>query len=176
MEKLQRSVVEGINQLIAECRLKYGIDPRYIYEATVVCNTMMHHLILGISPKYLALSPYVPAVKGSLNLRAKELDLDVNPNINVHFLPVIAGFVGSDCVADILATGLSKEKDPCLLLDIGTNTEVVVGNQRRLVACSCASGPAFEGAHIKHGIKASSGAMENVRIDPDTGGVLSNDR
>jgi uncharacterized 2Fe-2S/4Fe-4S cluster protein (DUF4445 family) len=167
-KELQRKVVEGINQLIAECCSNHGIDPRHIYEATVVGNTAMHHLLLGISPKYLALSPYVPAVKGPLNLKAKELDLDVNPHANVHFLPVIAGFVGSDCVADILATGLFKEKDLCLLLDIGTNTEVVVGNQKRMVACSCASGPAFEGAHIKHGMKASSGAIEGARIDSDT--------
>ena len=167
-KELQRKVVEGVNQLIAECCSKCGVDRRHIYEATVVGNTAMHHLLLGISPKYLALSPYVPAVKGPLNLKAKELKLDVNPRANVHFLPVIAGFVGSDCVANILATGLFKEEDLCLLLDIGTNTEVVVGNQRRLVACSCASGPAFEGAHIKHGMRASSGAIEGVRIDPDT--------
>lgn len=166
--ELQGIVVDGINQLITESHLKYGIDPCHIYEATLVGNTAMHHLLLGINPKYLALSPYVPAAKGSLNLKAKELDFDINPNANVYFLPVIAGFVGSDCVADILATGLFKEKDSCLLLDIGTNTEVVVGNRRRLLACSCASGPAFEGGHIKHGMKASGGAIESVRIDPET--------
>jgi uncharacterized 2Fe-2S/4Fe-4S cluster protein (DUF4445 family) len=166
--ELQRGAVEGINQLIAECCSKHGVDPRHIYEATVVSNTAMHHLLIGISPRYLAFSPYVPAVKASLDLKAKELRLDVNPNANVHFLPVISGFVGSDCVADILATGLFKKKDICLLLDIGTNTEVVFGNQARLVACSCASGPAFEGAHIKYGMKASSGAIESARIDPET--------
>jgi uncharacterized 2Fe-2S/4Fe-4S cluster protein (DUF4445 family) len=167
-KELQRKAVDGVNQLIAECCSKCGVNSRHIYEATVVGNTAMHHLLLGINPKYLALSPYVPAVKGSLNLKAKELNLDVNPRANVHFLPVIAGFVGSDCVADILATGLFKEEYLCLLLDIGTNTEVVIGNKRRLVACSCASGPAFEGAHIKHGMRASSGAIESIRIDPDT--------
>jgi len=167
-QELQRKVVEGINHLIAEGCSKCGVAPPNIYDATVVGNTAMHHLLLGINPKYLALSPFVPAVKGPLNLKAKELNLNINPQANVHFLPVIAGFAGSDCVADILALGLLKEEDPCLLLDIGTNTEVVVGNQRRLMACSCASGPAFEGAHIKHGMKASSGAIESVRIDPDT--------
>lgn len=167
-QELQRKVVEGINHLIAEGCSKCGVDPLNIYDATVVGNTAMHHLLLGINPKYLSLSPFVPAVKGPLNLKAKELNLDINPQANVHFLPVIAGFAGSDCVADILALDLLKEEDLSLLLDIGTNTEVVVGNQRRLVACSCASGPAFEGAHIKHGMKASSGAIESVRIDPDT--------
>jgi len=166
--ELQRKVVDGVNHLIAECCSKHEVDRRHIYEVTVVGNTAMHHLFLGIYPKYLALSPYVPAIKGSVNLKAKELDLDVNPNANIHFLPVVAGFVGSDCVADILATGLFKEKNLSLLLDIGTNTEVVVGNKESLVACSCASGPAFEGAHIKHGMRASSGAIESVKIEPRT--------
>jgi len=167
-EELQERVLEGVNQLIAECCSKHGINARQIYEATMVGNTAMHHLLLGVSPRHLALSPYVPAVKGSLNLKAKELGLQVSPYANVYFLPVIAGFVGSDCVADILASRIFREEDICLLLDIGTNTEVVVGNKKRLLACSCASGPAFEGAHIKHGMKASSGAIESVQIDPET--------
>jgi uncharacterized 2Fe-2S/4Fe-4S cluster protein (DUF4445 family) len=166
--ELQRNAIMGINHLVAECCSKHGIDPRNIYEMTVVGNTAMHHLLLCINPKYLALSPYVPAVKSPLNFKAKELGFNINPNGIVDFLPVIAGFVGSDCVADILATGMFEEKDISLLLDIGTNTEVVIGNKERMVACSCASGPAFEGAHIKYGMRASSGAIESVRIDPDT--------
>lgn len=165
---LQRKVVKGINQLIDKCCLKCGIDHRHIYEATIVGNTVMHHLLLGICPRHLAVSPYVPAARNPLNLKAKELNLKINPNANVHFLPGIAGFVGSDCVADILATSLNKEEEPCLLLDIGTNSEVVVGGRKQLLACSCASGPAFEGAHIKHGMRASSGAIESAKIDPNT--------
>ena len=164
-DEIQDKIVDGINQLIAECCEKGGVDPHHVYEVTIVGNTAMHHLLLGITSRYLARSPYVPAVKGSLNVRARELNLDVNPGANVHFLPLIAGFVGSDCVANILATGILEE-DHSLLLDIGTNTEVVIGNRGRLLACSCASGPAFEGAHIKHGMKASGGAIEHVKIDP----------
>ncbi len=167
-KELQSKVVDGINRLIAECCLKYRVAPRHIYEAAVVGNTVMHHLLVGINPEYLALSPYVPASKCPFDFRAQELNLDINPQANIHFLPIVAGFVGSDCVADILATGLFKAKDPCLLLDIGTNTEVVVSNQNRLLACSCASGPAFEGAHIKYGMKAARGAIESVKIDVDT--------
>jgi len=166
--ELQERVLKGVNRLIAECCSKHGINAGHIYEATMVGNTAMHHLLLGVSPRNLALSPYVPAVKSSLNLKAKDLGLQVNPHANVYFLPVIAGFVGSDCVADILASRIFSEEDICLLLDIGTNTEVVVGNKKRLLACSCASGPAFEGAHIKYGMKASSGAIESAQIDAET--------
>lgn len=166
-DEIQDKIVDGINRLTVECCVKGGVEPHHVYEVTIVGNTAMHHLLLGITSTYLARSPYVPAVKGSLNVRARELNLDVNPGANVHFLPLIAGFVGSDCVANILATGILEEEDHSLLLDIGTNTEVVIGNKDRLLACSCASGPAFEGAHIKHGMKASGGAIERVKIDPN---------
>lgn len=162
---IQEKIVDGINQLISRCCIKSGVESHHIYEVTIVGNTAMHHLLLGITSKYLALSPYVPVVKESLNIKAKEMNLGVNPEANIHFLPLIAGFVGSDCVANILATGILEKEDYSLLLDIGTNTEVVVGNKEHLLACSCASGPAFEGAHIKHGMKASGGAIEHVKID-----------
>jgi uncharacterized 2Fe-2S/4Fe-4S cluster protein (DUF4445 family) len=171
-EEIQGKIVDGLNRLVAECCAKCGVEPHHVYEATIVGNTAMHHLLLGVNPTYLALSPYVPAVKGSLNVKAKVLDLGVNPEANVHLLPLIAGFVGSDCVANILATGIFEGGGHRLLLDIGTNTEVVIGNKDRLLTCSCASGPAFEGAHIKHGMKASGGAIESVKIDPDSLDVL----
>jgi uncharacterized 2Fe-2S/4Fe-4S cluster protein (DUF4445 family) len=163
---IQKEVIEGINHLTAECCSKHKVSSRNIYEATMVANTAMHHLLLGIFPDHLALSPYIPAVKGALNIKAGELGLNINADANIHFLPVIAGFVGSDCVADVLATGLFGEKDNCLLLDIGTNTEVVIGNRNRMLSCSCASGPAFEGGHLKHGMQAMSGAIEKVALEP----------
>jgi uncharacterized 2Fe-2S/4Fe-4S cluster protein (DUF4445 family) len=171
-DEIQNKIVDGINQLIAECCEKGRVNPHHVYEVTIVGNTAMHHLLLGITSTYLARSPYVPAVKSSLNIRAREMNLDVSPGANIHFLPLIAGFVGSDCVANILATGIFEEEDHSLLLDIGTNTEVVIGNKNRLLACSCASGPAFEGAHIKHGMKASGGAIEHVKIDPNNRDVF----
>lgn len=166
LEELRKLAVEGVNRVIHETCEKASIKPRDVYEMTVVGNTAMHHIFLGIQPKYLALSPYVPVIKRSINLRAKELGVDINPTGNIHVLPVIAGFVGADAVADVLATGIYEAEELCLLLDIGTNTEVFIGNRDDILTCSCASGPAFEGVHIKHGIKAVSGAIERIRIDP----------
>lgn len=171
LEELRKLAVEGVNRAIHETCEKASIKTRDIYEMTVVGNTAMHHLFLGIQPTYLALSPYVPVIKRSTNVRAKELGVNINPSGNVHILPVIGGFVGADAVADILATGIYEAEELCLLLDIGTNTEVFVGNKDDILTCSCASGPAFEGVHIKHGIKAVSGAIEKIRIDPRSYGV-----
>jgi len=165
LNSLQRLVIEGINKILGEACQNAGIDPNRVYEAVVVGNTAMHHLFLGIQPKYLALSPYTPAVKRSISIAAKNLSIgNMNTNGVVTTLPIIAGFVGADAVADILATGMHESEDNTLLVDIGTNTEIVVGNKEDMICCSCASGPAFEGAHIKDGMKAVTGAIERVRI------------
>lgn len=166
LRRLQRLTVNAINDMLHEMCMEAKISPRNIYEATIVGNTVMHHIFLGIQPKYLSKSPYQPAIKRSLDIRAKELGLKINPSGNIHVLPVIAGYVGADAVADVLATGIYEEQETCLLIDIGTNGEVFVGNKDDIVSCSCAAGPAFEGAHIKHGMKAITGAIEKVRIDP----------
>jgi len=133
-----------------------------------VGNTAMHHFFLGIQPKYLAFSPYVPALRGAVDAEAGSLKIAVNPHGNVHILPVIAGFVGADAVADVLATGIHEAEEMSLLMDVGTNGEVFVGNREHIISCSCAAGPAFEGMHIKHGMKASTGAIERLKISPDT--------
>ena len=164
LEVLHKLVINGINQVIHEACRKAKVNPNKIYEATVVGNTAMLHFFLAIQPRYLALSPFVPAIKKSLNIKAKNLGLKINPRGNVHVLPVIAGFVGADAVADVLSTGILESNEVSLLIDIGTNTEVFVGNSEDMITCSCASGPAFEGAHIKHGMKAVTGAIEKVRI------------
>jgi uncharacterized 2Fe-2S/4Fe-4S cluster protein (DUF4445 family) len=162
---LQEVIIETINRLIMDSCSKRGIDFRNIYEATVACNTAMHHLFLRIFPKFLSEAPYTPALKHSLDIKATELGLKINTEGNIHCMPLIAGFVGADCIADILATGLYKKKEICLLLDIGTNTEVVLGNRDGILVGSCAAGPAFEGTHVKHGMRAGSGAINSVRID-----------
>jgi uncharacterized 2Fe-2S/4Fe-4S cluster protein (DUF4445 family) len=165
LNSLQRLVIEGINKILGEACQNAGIDPNRVYEAVVVGNTAMHHLFLGIQPKYLALSPYTPAVKRSISIAAKNLSIgNMNTNGVVTTLPIIAGFVGADAVADILATGMHESEDNTLLVDIGTNTEIIVGNKEDIICCSCASGPAFEGAHIKDGMKAVTGAIERIRI------------
>lgn len=168
LKKLQEMTIEAINILINDSCKEAGVNPNNIYEVTVVGNTAMHHFFLGIQPKYLSLAPYVPAIKRSIDIRANSLKIQANPQANVHVLPVIAGFVGADAVADVLATGIHELNEMCLLMDIGTNGEVFVGNRKDIVSCSCAAGPAFEGMHIKYGMKAETGAIERLKIESNT--------
>jgi uncharacterized 2Fe-2S/4Fe-4S cluster protein (DUF4445 family) len=166
--KLKSSLLSAINQLLERSCSKAQITPSQVYEVVVVGNTVMHHFLLGIESRYLALSPYVPALKGAINLHAKDVGVISHPHANVHVLPLIAGYVGADAVADVLASGIWKSDELSFLLDIGTNTELFVGTRNHIVSCSCASGPAFEGAHIRQGMKAVHGAIERVRIEPST--------
>jgi len=166
--KLKSSLLSAINQLLERSCSKAQITPSQVYEVVVVGNTAMHHFLLGIESRYLALSPYVPALKGAINLHAKDVGVISHPHANVHVLPLIAGYVGADAVADVLASGIWKSDELSFLLDIGTNTELFVGTRNHIVSCSCASGPAFEGAHIRQGMKAVHGAIERVRIEPST--------
>ncbi len=156
---------EGINQDLVELCERNRVDQRHIYDMTVVGNTAMHHLALGLSPVGLGASPFAPAVAEPLTLRAGELGLAMNPEGGVHFPPPIAGFVGSDALAVVAATRLASKRRPCLALDIGTNTEIAIAHNGRVTVTSCASGPAFEGYQIAHGMKAVAGAIERVRID-----------
>ncbi|MCW4050000.1 MAG: ASKHA domain-containing protein [Candidatus Bathyarchaeota archaeon] len=164
---LHESLVEGIDKLLKEACIKADVSPMEVYEHVLVGNTTMQHFFLGLDIEPLTHSPFTPANLGHRDVSQASLGLG-NPMGNIHVLPLIAGFVGADCVAAILATEVYKSDDLSFLIDIGTNTEIVIGNKDRLVACSCASGPAFEGAHIKHGMRAASGAIEGVWIDQDT--------
>lgn len=164
--KLRSSVLSAINQLLERSCTMAQITPSQVYEFVIVGNTAMHHFLLGIESRYLALSPYVPALKEAIDLHAKDVGILAHPHANVHVLPLIAGYVGADAVADVLASGIRETDELSLLLDIGTNTELFVGNRSDIVSCSCASGPAFEGAHIRQGMKAVHGAIERVRIEP----------
>lgn len=166
--QLKSSVLSAINQLLERSCADAGITPSQVYELVIVGNTAMHHFLLGIESRHLALSPYVPAVKAPLDLHANDVGILAHPHANVHMLPLVAGYVGADAVADVLASGMRESDELSLLLDIGTNTELFVGNRKGIVSCSCASGPAFEGAHIRQGMKAVYGAIERVRIDPTT--------
>jgi len=168
LEEIHSLAIKAINEIILKCCEKAGIEQTDIYEAVIVGNTAMHHFFLSINPKYLALSPYVPAVGNPINVEARELKINIRPHGNVHVLPVIAGFVGADAVGDILATKIFEAEKIRLTIDIGTNTEIVLGNKDELFTTSCASGPAFEGMHITHGMKAVEGAIEKVKIDPET--------
>jgi len=168
LEKMNRIVISGVNELIDEACKKAGINPKDIYDMIVVGNTAMHHIFLGISPKYVSLSPYPAVVQSSVDVKARDLGVTMNCGAYVHVFPAIAGFVGADAVADSLATGIYESEELTMLVDIGTNTEIILGNKEKLLSCSCASGPAFEGAHIKHGMRAATGAIEHIWIDPKT--------
>jgi len=165
LKTLQKIVIDGVNKILAQTFAKAKVNSHQVYEITIVGNTAMHHLFLGIQPKYAALSPYVPVVKSPINVPAKELNIKIDPTGIVRVLPVIAGFVGADAVGDVLATGIHELDELSLLIDIGTNTEIFVGNSDDILSCSCASGPAFEGARVTHGMKAETGAIERVHIE-----------
>ena len=166
LAKLNEKILDCINNIIDQTSAEAGLKPEEILELTIVGNTAMHHLFLKVNPKYLSLSPFTPVVKNSVNIKAKELGLKANPRASVHVLPVIAGFVGADNVGVILSTNMYDEEELTYATDIGTNGEMVLGNRGLLTVCSCAAGPALEGAHIKHGMRGTTGAIERIRIEP----------
>jgi len=165
--QLQKLAVDAINELCTDLCAEAGAKPEEIVEVVVVGNTAMHHLFLRLPVKQLAISPFVPAVSRSLEVKAGELGLNIAPGAYVHLLPNIAGFVGADHVAMLLATDAWQARKLTVALDIGTNTEVSLICKGKIAATSCASGPAFEGGHIKYGMRAATGAIERLRIDGD---------
>lgn len=165
---LQAAIVDGINSLISKLCDQKGISPDEVLEVEVVGNTAMHHLFFGIPAQHVASAPYAPAVRASLTVSPDHVGLNTYRFGKVSSLPNVAGFVGADAVADLVSSGLYKDKKIGMMIDIGTNTEIIAGNEKRLLSCSCASGPAFEGAHIRFGMRASTGAIERVWIDPST--------
>jgi len=163
-KQLQKVVVEALNGLASDLCAQVGATLQDILEAVVVGNTVIHHLFLGLPAKQLALSPFVAAVSRPLDIKARDLGLQIAQGAHVHLLPNIGGFVGADHVAMLLATDAWRSEGPVIALDIGTNTEVSFVKDGRITAVSCASGPAFEGGHIKHGMRAATGAIERIRI------------
>jgi uncharacterized 2Fe-2S/4Fe-4S cluster protein (DUF4445 family) len=162
--ELQRAIVDGLNDLAGELCAQVGRDRAEIFEAVLVGNTCMHHLVLGLPVEQLGLAPYVAALADPYDLKAHELGLRLASGAYVHLLPNIAGFVGADHVSMLLATGIHETNEVTVGLDIGTNTEISLAANGRLLSCSCASGPAFEGAHIRDGMRAAPGAVEWVRL------------
>jgi uncharacterized 2Fe-2S/4Fe-4S cluster protein (DUF4445 family) len=162
-------VREALNTLAKSIAAEAGIDPAAIYETVVVCNPVMHHLLLGIDPVELGQAPFALATSNSLSLDARDLDLSaLNRNARVYVLPCIAGHVGADAAAVALAEEPGKSDDMVLIVDVGTNAEILLGNKTRVLACSSPTGPAFEGAQISSGQRAAPGAIERVEIDPAT--------
>ncbi len=167
LEKLRIIAVEAINGLIASMCSKLGIDPSLIYKVSLVGNTAMHHIFYGIDPTSLVYSPYPAVSVNPIKTKASALGLNVNKSAYIYSPPNIAGFVGADAVADILASRIYESDELTLLLDIGTNTEIILGDKHLLLCCSAASGPAFEGMQIRYGMKAVEGAIERVKISDD---------
>jgi len=165
---MNQAIVRGINELAGRAAAQAHIKRRDIIDMTVVGNTCMHHLFLNIDPRYIGRSPFPPAVHHSLNIKARDLGLKVSPGAYVHVLPIEAGFVGADNVGVLIAEAPYQQDSLELIIDIGTNGELVMGNREKLISSSCATGPAFEGAEIKHGMRAAPGAIEKIEIDKDT--------
>ena len=139
-----------------------GIEHTDILNATFVGNPTMHHLLLNLHPKDLGLAPFVLTIHKSVDVKARELELQINPCGNIHVLPTVASFVGADTSAMILAEEPHKQDENWLLIDVGTNAELILGNRNRLVCTSTPTGPALEGAHVEYGMRAAPGAMERV--------------
>ena len=167
LRKLTTRITGLLNQHIGELCREAGVLPKWIYKAVVVGNTCMHHLLLGIDPSYVGLAPYAPVMRQPVVLAARELSLKIAPEARICLLPLVAGFVGADAVAVVLATRLYAGAEIRVAVDIGTNGEVLLGSRERLWACSAPAGPAFEGAQIRHGMRGASGAIDRVIVDDD---------
>lgn len=191
LEKLHKAIIATLNKLLKQAvktanaylletvgfdtgeesaRLTQptGIKVEDILEMVLVGNSTMHHLLLNLPPKDLGLAPFVPAIHKSVDVKARELGLHINPAGNIHVLPTIASFVGADTSGMIIAEEPHKQDENWLLIDVGTNAELVLGNRKRLLCTSTPTGPALEGAHVEYGMRAAPGAMERIEIDEKT--------
>jgi uncharacterized 2Fe-2S/4Fe-4S cluster protein (DUF4445 family) len=162
------AVRSGMNALFDQIAGDAGIAKTDILDAVFVCNPVMHHLFLGIDPFELGQAPFALATSDALNLTAAELGLALHPSTRVYLLPCIAGHVGADAAAVALSEAPDKSDDLVLVVDVGTNAEILLGNREKVLACSSPTGPAFEGAQISSGQRAAPGAIERVEIDPAT--------
>jgi uncharacterized 2Fe-2S/4Fe-4S cluster protein (DUF4445 family) len=198
LEKMSNDIIEGLNQLIDQAiqsthppkkKIKKKKDDKSpeewvevpqdgktyrrlsrddIEDITIGCNTAMHHILLQLDPQHVALAPFPPVIHHSLDIKARDLGLNINASSNVFILPNEAGFVGADNVGVLIAEEPYKKDEVQLIIDIGTNGELVLGNKDKLISSSCATGPAFEGAQLAFGMRAAPGAIERIRIDPQT--------
>jgi len=168
LEILHRLIIDAMNQMLEKACKEAKISPDKVLDMVVVGNPTMTHIFLKVTPKYVALAPYANVLGPPVDVKARELGIGINRGAYVHILPSLVGFIGADALADIIATEIYKSNELCMTIDIGTNTEIALGNKDALLACSCPSGPAWEGMQIKHGMRATTGAIERVWIDPET--------
>ncbi|RLB97880.1 MAG: ferredoxin, partial [Deltaproteobacteria bacterium] len=189
LKRMSTDLVDGLNNLVMQASKRdythsatsgnspsaedetFRIQPADILDVSIAGNTAMHHILLQLDPEPLGVIPFTPDVHHSLDITARELGLKINPAARVFMLPIEAGFVGGDNVGVILAEEPHRQDRIQLIIDIGTNGELVLGNKNRLVCSSCATGPALEGAQIEFGMRAAPGAIERLTIDPETKAV-----
>jgi uncharacterized 2Fe-2S/4Fe-4S cluster protein (DUF4445 family) len=168
---LQEAVKEGIDALISQTCNLAKVDPQSIYKATFVGNPTMLHFLTTVSPRFIDHSPYIPVLQEGLRIPCDQLGFNMNPEATTYIFPSISGYVGGDITAGILFTGFHKHKTLSLLIDIGTNAEIVLGNREAMLSCSTPAGPAFEGARIKHGMSAVPGAIAHATFGEDGEGI-----
>ena len=199
LEKMTNEIIQGLNTIIddvvaathppkkkkkkgeeeAEAEIPEAVDPKEypcldredVVDMTIVFNTAMHHILLGLNPEFVGLAPFPPVLHKSLDIKARDLKLKINKSAFVHVLPNEAGFVGADNVGVLIAEEPYKHEEIQLLIDIGTNGELVLGNKHKMISSSCATGPALEGAQLSFGMRAAPGAIERIEIDPETNEV-----
>jgi uncharacterized 2Fe-2S/4Fe-4S cluster protein (DUF4445 family) len=167
-ERMHRAIIDGLNELIAEACGDADIVPSDIAELVIVGNTTMHHLILGVNPQELGGAPFSLVTHDALDVKARDLDIAITRGGNIHIPPCEAGHVGADNVGVLVAEAPYAQDEQMLVIDIGTNGEILLGNREKMFSASSPTGPAFEGAQILHGMRAAAGAMERIRIDPAT--------
>ncbi|MDA9269642.1 ASKHA domain-containing protein [Amylibacter sp.] len=168
-EEMTSAVRAGMNELFSEVAQEANISTNLIMDAVFVCNPVMHHLFLGIDPFELGQAPFALATSNAINMKSSNLELSqMHSASNVYLLPCIAGHVGADAAAVALSESPNTSEDLVLIVDVGTNAEILLGNKDKVLACSSPTGPAFEGAQISSGQRAAPGAIEHVEIDPTT--------
>jgi len=167
LKKLQSIVVETINDLIAQLTEETGIEAAKISDVSVGGNTVMNHLFAGLESYYLEMAN-VEVPRDPIIVKARDLGLNINPEAYAYCVPNVSRFLGGDAIGDVLAGGMHKSEDMSLMVDLGTNGEVVFGNSSWLFSASCASGPAFEGEGVRHGMRAAAGGIDHIKIDDET--------
>ncbi|MCW4014127.1 MAG: ASKHA domain-containing protein, partial [Candidatus Bathyarchaeota archaeon] len=167
LKKLQKVVVDAINEVTSRIYKETGIEPSQVSETTVGANTVMNHLFAGLESGYLEIAN-VEVSREPIIKKAGQLGLNVNPEGYVYCVPNVSRFLGGDAIGDVIASEMHKSEDMSLMVDLGTNGEIVFGNNKWLFSCSCASGPAFEGEGVRHGMRAAIGGIDHVEIDDKT--------
>ncbi len=168
LKKMHEAIIAGLNKLAGMTAHAAGLRGRDVHEIVLAGNTVMHHILLGLDPTDLGGAPFTLATHAPIDIKARDLGLKLHPGANVHFMALEAGHVGSDNVGVLVAEAPDQQDEIMLVIDVGTNAEILLGNRERLLSCSSPTGPAFEGAQITHGQRAAPGAIERVRMDPVT--------